>query len=136
MPAMATLQDPEVQQLLSGPNYATISTFNADGAIHSTIIWVSGEDGTVAVNSAVGRLWPSNLERDPRATVLVQESGNPYHFVEIRGTATGTRDGADEHINALAKKYIGQDEYPFRQPGEERIKYTIQPDRVRYVKQS
>jgi hypothetical protein len=68
--------------------------------------------------------------------VVVQEANNPYHFVEIRGTATGTRDGADEHINALAKKYIGQDEYPFRQPGEERIKFTIQPDRIRYVKQN
>jgi PPOX class probable F420-dependent enzyme len=133
---MATLQDPGVQQLLAGPNYATIATFNPDGAIHSTVIWISAEDGTVAVNSAVGRVWPSNLNRDPRVTVVVQEANNPYHFVEIRGTATGTRDGADEHINALAKKYIGQDEYPFRQPGEERIKFTIQPDRIRYVKQN
>jgi PPOX class probable F420-dependent enzyme len=133
---MATLQDPGVQQLLSAPNYATISTFNPDGAIHSTVIWISAEDGTVAVNSAVGRLWPTNLERDPRTTVVVQEAGNPYHFVEIRGTATGSREGADEHINALAKKYIGQDEYPFRQPGEERIKFSIQPDRIRYVKQN
>ena len=133
---MATLQDPGVQQLLGGPNYATIATFNPDGAIHSTVIWISGEDGTVAVNSAVGRVWPTNLDRDPRVTVVVQETNNPYHFVEIRGTATGTRDGADEHINALAKKYIGQDEYPFRQPGEERIKFTIQPDRIRYVKQN
>jgi PPOX class probable F420-dependent enzyme len=134
--AMATLQDPGVQQLLSGPNYATIATFNPDGAIHSTVIWISAEDGTVAVNSAVGRVWPSNLERDPRVTVVVQEANNPYDFVEIRGTATGTREGADEHINALAKKYIGQDEYPFRQPGEERIKFTIQPDRIRHVKQN
>jgi PPOX class probable F420-dependent enzyme len=133
---MATLQDPGVQQLLADPNYATIATFNPDGAIHSTVIWISAEDGTVAVNSAVGRVWPSNLNRDPRVTVVVQEANNPYHFVEIRGTATGTRDGADEHINALAKKYIGQDEYPFRQPGEERVKFTIQPDRIRYVKQN
>ena len=132
---MATLHDPGVRELLNGPNLATLSTFNPDGTIHSAIIWISGENGTVAVNSAVGRLWPNNLERDPRATVVVQESGNPYHYTEIRGTATGTRDGADEHINALAKKYIGQDEYPYRQPGEERIKFTIQPGHVRYVKQ-
>jgi PPOX class probable F420-dependent enzyme len=136
MAAMATLQDPGVRELLAGQNYATISTFNADGTIHSTIIWISAQDGVVAVNSAVGRVWPSNLERGPRVTAVVQEAGNPYHFVEIRGTATGTRDDADEHINQLAKKYIGQDEYPFRQPGEERIKFTIQPDRVRYVKQN
>ena len=135
MAAMASLEDPGVRELLAGPNYATIATFGADGAIHSTIIWISAENGTAAVNSAVGRKWPSNLERDPRVTVVVQEAANPYHFVEIRGTATAAPDGADEHINQLAQKYIGQAEYPFRQPGEERIKFIIQPDRVRYVKQ-
>jgi PPOX class probable F420-dependent enzyme len=132
---MASLNDPGVRELLEGPNYATISTLNADGSIHSTIIWIAQEDVSVSVNSAVGRLWPRNLERDPRVTVVVQEAGNPYHFVEIRGTASGSREGADENINALAKKYIGQDEYPFRAPGEERIKFVITPERVRYVKQ-
>jgi hypothetical protein len=67
--------------------------------------------------------------------VLVYESGNPYNYVEIRGRASATTEGADEHINALTKKYIGQDEYPFRQPGEERIKFVIQPDHVRHQKQ-
>jgi hypothetical protein len=66
---------------------------------------------------------------------LVQEAGNPYNFVEIRGEAQPTTDGADEHINRLAKKFIGQDEYPYRQPGEQRIKFLIRPDRVRLYKQ-
>jgi PPOX class probable F420-dependent enzyme len=124
-----------VSELLTKPNYAVISTLNKDGTVHNAVIWISAEDGAVAVNSAVGRLWPTNLERDPRVTVLVQEDGNPYHYVEIRGTATATTEGADEHINALSKKYIDQDEYPNRQEGEERIKFTIKPDRIRYVKQ-
>jgi PPOX class probable F420-dependent enzyme len=132
---MATLNDQEVRQLLEQPNYAVISTLGTNGSIHSTIIWISAEDGTVAVNSAEGRIWPTNLERDPRVTVLVLESGNPYHYVEIRGTATATREGADEHINALAKKYIGQDEYPYRQPGEVRVKFVITPEHVRHLKQ-
>lgn len=132
---MTTLDDPQVQDLLQKPNYATISTVSRDGSIHSTIIWISAENGTVAVNSAVGRRWPTNLERDPRATVVVQETGNPYHFVEIRGTASGTTEGADEHINALAKKYIGKDEYPYRRQGEQRIKFAITPTHIRYVKQ-
>src|SRR5437763_234973 len=72
---MATIQDPEVRELLTGQNYATISTFNPDGTITSSVVWISGEDGTVAVNSAIGRRWPSNLDRDPRVTVLVQEAG-------------------------------------------------------------
>jgi PPOX class probable F420-dependent enzyme len=133
---MATLNDPEVQKLLSEPNYAVISTVNRNGSIHSTVVWIDVQDGLPAVNSAEGRLWPNNLERDPHITVLVCESGNPYNFVEIRGTATGTTEGADEHINALSKKYIGQDEYPYRQPGEQRVKFTIEPSHIRHVKQS
>ena len=132
---MATLNDSEVRKLLSEPNFAVVSTFNADGSILSTIVWIDAEDGTVAVNSAKGRLWPTNLERDPRITALVYEAGNPYNYVEIRGRVNATTDGADEHINALTKKYINQDEYPFRQPGEERIKFVIQPDHIRHQKQ-
>ncbi len=132
---MTNLNDPGPRELLEGPNYAVISTHNADGSIHNTIIWIGTENGGVAVNSAIGRLWPTNLERDPRVTVLVYEAGNPYHYVEIRGTASANQDGADEHINALTKKYIGQDEYPYRQPGEQRIKFVIEPEHVRYLKQ-
>ena len=133
---MTSLNDPGPRELLAHPNYAVVSTLNQDGSIHSTIVWVSAENETVAVNSAVGRVWPTNLERNPHVTVLVFESGDPYHFVEIRGTASGSTEGADEHIDALAKKYIGQDEYPYRQPGEQRIKFVIEPDHLRYLKQS
>ena len=132
---MTTITDSGPKELLEQPNYAVITTLNANGPLHQTVVWISAEGDKVAVNSAVGRLWPTNLQRDPRVSVLVQETGDPYHYVEIRGTATVT-DGADEHINALAKKYIGQDEYPYRQPGEERIKFVIEPEHVRYVKQS
>ena len=71
-------------------------------SIHSTVIWADTENGSVAINSAVGRLWPTNLQRDPHVTLVIQESGNSYNFVEIRGTATATTEGADEHINRLA----------------------------------
>ena len=133
---MTSLTDPGVRGLLEQPNYCVVSTLNADDSIHSTIVWVSAEgDDAIAVNSAVGRLWPTNLQRDAHINVLVFEAGNPYHFVEIRGLAE-VADGADEHINSLAKKYIGQDEYPYRQPGEERVKFLVRPERVRYVRQS
>jgi len=132
---MTSINDSGPRELLEQPNYAVVSTLSKDGSIHDTIVWISAENGSVAVNSAVGRLWPANLERDPHVTVLVFEAGNPYHFVEIRGTASASTDDADDHINALAKKYIGEDEYPYRQPGEQRIKFTIEPQHVRYVKQ-
>jgi PPOX class probable F420-dependent enzyme len=132
---MSDLTHPDAQKLLEDPNYAVISTLNPDGSIHSTVVWISAEDGRLAVNSAIGRRWPTNLERDPRATVIVYDAANPYLFLEVRGRAEGTTDGADEHIDALAKKYIDQERYPFRQPGERRIKFLIEPERVRLVKQ-
>jgi PPOX class probable F420-dependent enzyme len=132
---MATLNDDDVKQLLEGPHHAVISTLNADGSILSTVAWISLENGELAVNSAEGRQWPGNLDRDPHITALVYEGSNPYEYVEIQGTATGTRDGADDHIDRLAKTYIGQDKYPFRGPGEVRRKYVITPQRVRHQKQ-
>jgi len=132
---MTDLNDPQVRQLLEQPNYAVVSTHNPDQSIHSTVVWVDAEDGNVTVNSAVGRKWPTNLERDPRITVVVYPGDNPYDYVEIRGQATGTVEGADGHIDQLAKKYLGQDEYPFRQPGEQRIKFVIAPERIRHQKQ-
>ena len=133
---MASLNDPGARELLEQQNYAVISTLNQDGSIHQTIVWIDAQDGTVAVNSAAGRIWPTNLERDPRVTVLVFESGNPYNYLEVRGKATATRgEAADEHIDQLTQKYMGQDKYPFRQPGEQRIKFVIAPDHVRHMKQ-
>ncbi|HEY2258911.1 MAG TPA: PPOX class F420-dependent oxidoreductase [Solirubrobacteraceae bacterium] len=132
---MASLDDPAVGKLLESGNFAIISTLDEVGSIHSAVVWISLEDGELAVNSAEGRHWASNLERDPHVTVVVHDSGNPYEYVEVRGTATGTREDADDHINRLSKTYIGQDEYPFRGPGEVRVKYVITPQRVRYQKQ-
>ncbi|HEY3726699.1 MAG TPA: PPOX class F420-dependent oxidoreductase [Solirubrobacteraceae bacterium] len=132
---MAGLDDPAVRKLLESGNFAVVSTLNEDGSVHSAVVWCSLEDGELAVNSAKGRHWPANLDRDPHLTMLVFDGSNPYEYVEVRGTATGTREDADDHINRLAKTYIGQDEYPFRQPGEVRMKYVITPRRVRHQKQ-
>jgi PPOX class probable F420-dependent enzyme len=132
---MANIDDPGVRELLEAPNFAVISTHDPDGSIHGTVVWIDLEDGTPAVNSAVGRRWPRNLERDPRVTIVVYNSENPYELVEIVGRAEGTLDGAEEHIDRLAKKYLGQDTYPYRQPGEQRIKFLITPERVRYERQ-
>ena len=132
---MTTLNDPEVSQLLTQPNHAVVSTLNEDGSILSTVVWIDVEDGLPAVNSAVGRRWPTNLQRDPRVTIVVYEQGNPYNFVEIRGTAEGRTEGADGHIDRLAKKFIGADEYPYRQASEQRITFRITPTLVRHQRQ-
>ena len=132
---MASLDDPGVQALLQPKNHAVLSTLNEDGSIHSTVVWQDQVDGRLAVNSAVGRKWPTNLERDSTVTVVVYDESNPYDYVEVRGRATGRLEGADEHIDRLAKKYLGADSYPFRQQGEQRITYLVEPSLVRHQKQ-
>src|SRR6202034_3794865 len=82
---MASLNDDEVKALFEAPNFAVISTKNPDGSILSAVVWVSLEDGVLAVNSAKGRQWPTNLDRDGTATVLVYGSDNPYEFAAVRG---------------------------------------------------
>lgn len=133
---METIEGPALE-LLSGKNYAVISTLRKDNSIHNAVVWVDVEDGKAAVNSAVGRVWPNNLERDPTVALLVYDQQNPFEYVEIRGRvgAADTSQEADDHIDRLAKKYLDQDSYPFRTEDEQRVKYVIEADRVRHVKQ-
>lgn len=129
---MTTLNDPVVRELLEHPNHAVVSTHNRDGSIHSTVIWIALEDGdALSINSVIGRLWPTNLQRDPRVTLVVFEATNPYLFAEIRGKAQATTDDAEEHIDLLSRKYTGQDVYANRRPGQRRIKFLVTPERVR-----
>lgn len=82
-------------------------------------------------DSAEGRKWPANARHDPHLTLLVPNRENPYEYVSIRGRATDfTHDGADAHIDALAKKYLGVDSYPARREGEQRVIVTVEPDSV------
>lgn len=131
---MTDLSHSGVQELLAARNHAVLSCHNPDGTILSTVVWIDYVDGVLAVNSAVGRQWPSNLDRDGRVTVVIIDQENPYHFAEIRGTVTGDEAAGRAHIDALAHKYIGRD-YPWLGPGEQRKKFVITPQKVRYIKQ-
>jgi len=120
-------------ELLSAKNFCTVSTLRPDGSVHSVPVWVDVQDGMPVLNTARGRSWPDNLERDPRITLTVQNLENPYEYVAIRGRVTEmTHDGADAHIDALAKRYMDVDEYPLRQPGEERLIVRVEPDVVKH----
>ena len=110
---------------------AHVATLNEDGSPQVTPVWISTENGDVAINSAEGRLKPENLRRDGRVAISVTDPDNDYQPVLIRGRAKEiTQEGADEHIDELAKKYLGEDEYPFRKPGEQRVKIVIEPEKV------
>ncbi len=116
------------RELLEAANIGHLATLMADGTPHVTPVWVDVEDSTVLVNSAEGRVKVRNLRRDPRVGLSVADAQNPYAAVSIRGRVREiTADGADEHIDALAGKYLGEERYPMRQPGEQRVIIRIDP---------
>jgi PPOX class probable F420-dependent enzyme len=120
------------EELLKAKNFCHVSTLRPDGSVQTAPVWVDVQDGQPVVNSAEGRAWPRNLERDPRVTLTVQNMETPYEYLEVRGhVAARTHDGADEHIDSLAKKYMDKDSYPFRQPGEQRVIIRIEPEHAR-----
>ncbi len=111
--------------------FAHLGTIMPDGQPQVTPVWCDYDGEHVIVNSARGRQKDRNLKRDPRVSLEISDPDNPYRYVEIRGHAVEiTEDGADEHINKMAKKYMGVDVYPYRRPGEVRVMYKIKPEHV------
>ena len=109
--------------------FGNLATLNADGTPQVTPIWVDLAGGFVFFNSARGRRKDKNVRRDPRVAISIADPDNPYRYLEIRGRVVEiTEQSADDHINRLAKKYLDKDIYPFRQPGEVRVKYKVEPE--------
>ncbi len=125
---MTNLSADALRLLGEGKNMATIATVMSDGSPQVTVVWIDTDGEHVVFNTAEGRVKTNNLRRDPRVAVSVLNADNPYEQVTIRGRVTEmSHEGADDHINALAKKYLGIDEYPHRQPGERRVIVKITP---------
>jgi PPOX class probable F420-dependent enzyme len=102
-----------------------------DGQPQSTPVWVDYDGRYVVINTAEGRQKDKNLQRDGRVALSITDPDNPYRYLEIRGhVAERTRNGADQHIDAMAKKYLGKDKYPFSQPGEVRVIYKVEPKHI------
>jgi len=126
---VATLSEQQ-QEFLENPYVGVVTTLRPDGSPHSTVVWVDVEDGEVSFNTALGRVKPTNLEQDPRVSLVVVDPNDTYKWVAVDGRASLTTDGADAQINRLAKKYMGADEYPWRQPDQVRVTVNIDPVRV------
>jgi PPOX class probable F420-dependent enzyme len=119
------------EELLKAKNFCVVSTIRPDGSVQAAPVWVDVQNGRALLNTAEGRAWPENLKRDPRVTLTVQNMENPYEYLSIRGRVTEqTHDGADAHIDSLAMKYLRQESYPYRQPGEQRVILSVEPDSV------
>lgn len=119
------------RDLLDKKSFAHLATVGPDGSPQVTPVWVDYDGTHVRFNTAKGRVKVKNLERNPKVALSIQDPDNPYRYVQVRGRiADVTENGADAHIDALAKKYIGQDRYPYRKPGEVRVTYKVVPERV------
>lgn len=117
--------------LLDKPAFAHVATLMKDGSPQVTPVWVDREGDKVVINSAEGRVKDKNLKRDKRVALSITDPANPYRMLSIRGEVIEiTTEGAEDHIDRLAKKYMGVDKYPYRTPTEKRVRYIIQPTSV------
>ena len=127
---MATIPA-EFRDLFERPAFAHLATLRADGSPHVSPVWVDYDGTYVRFNSARGRAKVDHVARDPRVGFSILDPENPYRYIEVRGRVeVTTEEGADAHIDALAKKYLGKERYPFRQPGEVRVLFKIRPEHV------
>jgi len=130
--AAKTMQLTEAQRAFLRDNAfpAVVTTVRPDGSPHSTVVWIDEDGGEVVFNTAERRTKPRNLERDPRVSITVVDPNDEYHWVSVSGRAEMTFEGANEHIDKLAKKYLGKDVYPWHRADQRRIIVRVKPDRV------
>jgi PPOX class probable F420-dependent enzyme len=107
---------------------ANLATLQPDGSPQVTPVWFDFVGGKVRVNTAKGRVKARNLTEGVKVAMSIVDPDNAYRYIQIRGTVSkATTDGAMAHIDSLAKKYLGQDKYPWHKPTDVRVMYEITP---------
>jgi len=108
--------------------FAHLATLMPDGSPQVTPVWFDYKDGRIRVNSAKGRTKSRNMKEGSRVALAIMDPDNPYRYIQVRGQVSRvTEEGASAHIDSLAKKYLGQEKYPYARPGEIRIIFEIEP---------
>lgn len=124
---MAAIPD-KYADLFQKKSFAQLATLMPDGSPHVAPVWIDYDGTNILINTAKGRVKDNNMRRDPRVGIDILDPDNPYRHLSIRGRVVDiAENGADQHIDKLAKKYIGQDRYPYRGQGEVRVIYKIEP---------
>ena len=127
---MAAIPD-EAKHLFENKDFAHVATINPDGTPQVSAVWIAMDGDLITFNTAAGRVKAKNLRANPAVAISIHAQENPYENLNVQGKVVEiTHDGADEDIDALAKRYMDADSYPFRQPGEERLLVKIQPEKV------
>ncbi len=126
---MAMLPE-SARKLLHEKAYAHVVTRHADGRPQLSMVWADEVDGDLAFNTSRGRVKIRNIERDPQVVVSVQDPREPQQYLVVHGRAEVIPEGGREHIDRLAKRFLGLDSYPYIQPGEERITVRVVAERI------
>ncbi len=125
---MAAIPDKYLDLVQQKAAFASLATVMPDGSPQVTPVWVDYKDGIIRVNSAKGRVKVRNMKEGAPVALAIMDPDNPYRYIQVRGRIKRvTEEGAAAHIDALAKKYLGKDKYPFAQPGEVRVMFEIEP---------
>lgn len=125
---MTAIPDKFLDLVTKKKAFANLATLMPDGSPQVTPVWIDYANGVLRVNTAKGRTKARNMATGSRVAVAIQDPDNPYRYLQVRGRVKHmTEQGADAHIDALARKYLGQDKYPYRRPGEVRQIYEIEP---------
>jgi len=128
---MANAIPEEFRDLFEKKAFGQLATLMKDGTPQVTPVWFDFDGTNIRVNTAKGRVKDTNMRRNRHVALSIQDPDNPYRYLSVRGEVVEINEKeADNHIDSLAKKYIGQDKYPFRRPGEVRVLYKIRPEKV------
>ena len=125
---MAAIPDKYLDLVQQKKAFANLATTMPDGSPQVTPVWFDFKNGTIRVNTAKGRVKARNMKEGSSVALAIMDPDEPYRYLQVRGKVRKvTENGADDHIDSLAKKYLGKDKYPFRRPGETRVIYEIEP---------
>ncbi|HXZ05464.1 MAG TPA: PPOX class F420-dependent oxidoreductase [Ktedonobacteraceae bacterium] len=123
----------EALELFQLPALAHLATLMLDGTPQVTPIWIDFDGTYILVNTLKGRQKALNMEKRPKVGLDIVDPSNSFHWLSVRGHVVEiTEEGADAHIDKMAKKYLGQDKYGFHKPEDVRVIFKIQPDLVNY----
>jgi PPOX class probable F420-dependent enzyme len=128
---MASIIPDEFRDLFEKKAFGHLATVMKNGTPQVTPVWCDYDGTYVRINSAKGRLKDKNMRRNPHVAISIQDPENPYRYITVRGDIVEVDEkDADSHIDSLAKKYMNEEKYPYRAPGEVRVTYKIRPDRI------
>ncbi len=114
-----------------GKNFASLATLMPDGSPQVSVTWVDSDGDYILINTAEGRVKAENMRRDPRVALSITDSANPYRQAMIMGRVEGdTYEGAEEHINRMARKYLKLETYPRTNKNEKRVIFRIKPEKI------